>query len=90
MIILFTDQELAAYAEGCLSDEETRAIEKKAVETGQTDLLLSVIIAQAAVDRDLAAEFWGDDYSGELWNSEPSPMRVAACMSEGFFKKNIE
>lgn len=87
MKILFTDEELAAYAEGLLSDAEARAIERKAVATGQTDLLLSVIIAQAGLEQDLANDLWGVDTNPDPWVDVPA-CRIAAHKDEKNFKKN--
>lgn len=89
MNVLITDSELTAYAEGRLSDAEIRALEQKAIRTGQTDLLLSVIIAQHSIDKELAKEYWGEDPLDYLWDSTPS-FRVAACKDEDFFKNNDE
>lgn len=87
MNVLITDSELTAYAEGRLSDAEIYALEQKAIKTGQADLLLSVIIAQHSIDRELAKEFWGEDPLDYLWESTPS-YRAAACKDENFFQKS--
>jgi len=87
MNILITDDELTAYAEGRLSDAEIHALEQKAIKTGQTNLLLSLIIAQHSIDKDLAKEYWGEDPLEYLWESTPS-FRAAACKDENFFKKD--
>jgi hypothetical protein len=87
MKYIITDDELAAYAEGTLSDAESRALEKKAIETGQTDLLLSVVIAQSAIDKELVEEYWGTDSSCDQWKSKPS-YRAAAFIDEEMMKKN--
>lgn len=85
MNVLITDSELTAYAEGRMSDAEIRALEQKAVRTGQTDLLLSVIIAQHSINKELAKEYWGEDHLEYLWESTRS-FRAAACKDEIFLK----
>lgn len=87
MNILITDRELMAYAEGSLSTEESRALERKAVETGQADLLLSVIIGQAAIEKELCDELWGEE-SPEYRLEAPMDYRQAAFIDLDCLKKS--
>lgn len=86
MKFILSDDELTAYASGTMSEEASRALERKAVETGQTDLLLSVIVAQSGIDKELAIELWGEDSLNDLWHSEQE-FRAAAYIDEDVLKK---
>ena len=68
---LITDTELEAYAEGSLSPQEKKELERRAVRTGQADLLLNSVLAHnACLDDDL------DDLIGEQPAGAP-PVRLA-------------
>lgn len=68
---LITDAELEAYAEGSLTTEEKKELERRALRTGQTSLLLNVKLAHnACFDDDL------DDIIGAQPAGAP-PVRLA-------------
>lgn len=58
---LISDKELVAYIDGRLSKEEVCNLEAKAVENGETDLLLHVQLAALACSQELADELLGED-----------------------------
>lgn len=59
---LISDKELVAYIDGRLSKEEVCNLEAKAVENGETDLLLHVQLAALACNQELADELLGEDF----------------------------
>ena len=87
MAILITDNELMAYVEGTMTDAERRALERRAVETHQADLLLAVSLSQNAVDADLADMLWGEDEMKEETVSTKNDYRVAAMIDKDLLKK---
>lgn len=58
---LISDEELVAYVSGQLNGEETREIYRKAVENGETDILLHTQLAALACQENLANELLGED-----------------------------
>ena len=58
---LISDEELVAYISGQLNGEETREIYRKAIENGETDMLLHAQLAALACQEDLANELLGED-----------------------------
>ena len=64
---LITDAELEAYAEGSLPTEEKIELERRALRTGQADLLLNTVLAHnACFDDDL------DDLIGDIPADAPA------------------
>lgn len=63
---LITDEELMAYVSAASSREETQALKRKAIDNGETDLLLYATLANYAAHKDLADELLGiDDFEVE-------------------------
>lgn len=58
---LITDEELMAYVSAASSREETRALKKKAIDNGETGLLLYATLTNYAAHKDLADELLGID-----------------------------
>lgn len=59
---LISDKELVAYIDGQLSKEEVCSLKARALENGETDLLLHVQLAALACDEELADELLGKDF----------------------------
>ncbi len=61
MKTLISDKELLAYASGQCCKEETHKIHQKAINNGESDLLLHVQLATLACQEELADELLGVD-----------------------------
>lgn len=77
MKYLITDEELCAYADGTMDADEMHALEVKASKTGQTDLLLAVVMANYAIQKDEAEALWGKD-TIEVFENASGYGRMAA------------
>lgn len=77
---LISDKELVAYIDGRLSKEEVCNLEAKAVENGETDLLLHVQLAALACNQELADELLGKD----LFMQEEEKLNTFAIAAKDF------
>ena len=59
---LISDKELVAYIDGRLTKEEVCSLKAKALENGETDLLLHVQLAALECDGEIADELLGKDF----------------------------
>lgn len=78
MKYLITDEELYAYANGCMNTNEMHALEVKAAQTRQLDLLLAVSMANYAIQKDEAEALWGKDEVEVFDNDQLQTSRIAA------------
>lgn len=78
MKYLITDDELYAYANGCMSTNEMHELEVKAAQTHQLDLLLAVSMANYAIQKDEAELLWGKDEIDVFEDDQMQINRVAA------------
>lgn len=88
---IITDEELVQYVSGSMSPKEERRIEMYAMENGETDMLLSAIIANYESNVEYANYLLGTEEEMFLNPSSrnepkrPSTIRIAASI-----KKNKE
>lgn len=78
MKYLITDDELYAYANGGMSISEMHELEVKAAQTQQLDLLLAVLLANYAIQKDEAEALWGKDEIDVFDDDQTQINRVAA------------